>query len=431
VRVIILVNFTHSSLSGGYKRLYEILKRGKSEGINYVIITDSRSCENAVKIFPDFMKILKMYKVVKRAPQKTGTLYPRLKQIYSYGRILNFALLISKVAKENGADLIVSPEEGVEGVAASYLASIFCFRPWTAIFQPFQDLLRPSYSLGPLSPFNILKHVSSKPSVNNLSLLSKIGFCAELFSLLKISEKTVILAVSNSVVGDFSYMNPRMRFVTITPGIGIDLSEYSTELSENFEYHGVFFARLIPEKGIFDLIEIWKFVVNKIPNAKLAICGITERKETVKKLLEKVRNYHLSNNIEFLGQQNRTKLIEIVTKSYLTVYPSYGDAFSLVTLESLACGTPVIAYDIPAIRHNFSKCKSVFRCPVGNKTSIADTILHVLTAMERKTLTREAKKFSTSYDWNSVVKAEKEAYTQVINLNREVKDARIQIDETL
>jgi len=35
---------------------------------------------------------------------------------------------------------------------------------------------------------------------------------------------------------------------------------------------------------------------------------------------------------------------------------------------------------------------------------------------ERKTLKIEAKKFATSYGWNNVVKAEKEAYAQVINL---------------
>jgi glycosyltransferase involved in cell wall biosynthesis len=90
------------------------------------------------------------------------------------------------------------------------------------------------------------------------------------------------------------------------------------------------------------------------------------------------------------------------------------DSFSLVTLESLACGTPVVAYDIPAIRHNFSKCDAVFRCPMGDKACMADTIIHVLTNMERKTLSITAKKFASLYDWTNVVKAEKEAYFKVI-----------------
>jgi glycosyltransferase involved in cell wall biosynthesis len=163
----------------------------------------------------------------------------------------------------------------------------------------------------------------------------------------------------------------------------------------------------MPEKGIFDLVDIWKLVVNKIPNAQLAICGITEEKEMVKKFLKEVSKCNLSNNIDFLGQQEYSILQNIVANSYLTVYPSYADSFSLVTLESLACGTPVVAYDIPAIRHNFGKCKSVFRCPTGDKKSMADIILHILTKIERKTLAIEAKEFAALYDWDKVVKAEK------------------------
>lgn len=413
LKPIILVRFAYSSLSGGYRRLYEILKRGKSEGIDYIVITDSESCENAVKIFPDFMEILGQYRVFKREFKENGFVFPILKQVYSYKRMVDLALFVSKVAEEEDADLIINPGEDTFGVLVSYFASLFCSKPWTAIFQPFADLLQPSYSIGPLNPLNILKHVNSKASASGKSLISKFGLGIDLLSLLKVAEKTVILAVSNSVVEDFGFMNPRIKFVTITPGNGIDLSKFPKELAEDFDYHGVFFARLVPEKGIFDLIEIWKLVVEKIPDAKLAVCGIIEEKGIVENFLKEVSRYNLSRNIEFLGQQGEAKLLNIVANSYLTVYPSYGDAFPLVTLESLACGTPVVAYNIPAIIHNFSKCDAVFQCPIGGKTCMADTIVHVLTRIERKALSMTAKKFASLYDWTNVVKAEKEAYLKI------------------
>jgi len=65
IRSIILVKFLYSSLSGGYRRLHEILKLGKLQGIGYVVITDSQSCRNAFRIFPRFIKILRNYKVYK------------------------------------------------------------------------------------------------------------------------------------------------------------------------------------------------------------------------------------------------------------------------------------------------------------------------------------------------------------------------------
>jgi hypothetical protein len=76
IKPVIDVTFTHSSLSGGYKRLYEILKRGKTAGVDYVIVTDSKSCENAVKIFPDFMDVIGQYTVFKRDFAKIKTSIP-------------------------------------------------------------------------------------------------------------------------------------------------------------------------------------------------------------------------------------------------------------------------------------------------------------------------------------------------------------------
>jgi glycosyltransferase involved in cell wall biosynthesis len=354
MKPLIVVKFTHSLLSGGYKRLYEILKRGKFEDITYVIVTDSTSFENAAKIFPDFPRILKEYKVfIRKNSGKNGSQLPVLKQAYSYKRILSLGLSIYRVAKRENVDLIISPSEGLETLAASYLASVLCSKPFTAIFQPTSYLFQSSSSTEPLNPLNALSHVNTKTPVED-SLLSKIGFSIDLLSLLKIAEKTVLLTVSKSVSKELARMNPRLEFITITPGNGIDSVTFSVCSREHSnQQRAIFFARLIQEKGIFDLIDIWKEVIKKLPNAKLTVCGIEEKPEVLTEFLNEISNNNLNGNIEFLGQLDETKLFGLIANSYLTVYPSYVDSFSLVTLESLACGTPVIAYDLPAIKTNF------------------------------------------------------------------------------
>lgn len=415
MRPLILVTFAYSSLSGGYKRMYEILKRGKSVGIDYIIVTDSKSCENAVKIFPDFMEILRKYRVIKGNFENKDHSFPGLKQLFTYKRILSLALFVSKIAKREAADLIISPSEVVESVMVSYLASLFCSKPWTAIFQPTSDLLQPYFSKRSINPVNVFAHINSKTSVNNESLISKIGLSIDLLSLLKIAEKTSVLAVSESVVEEFGYLNPRIEFLSINPGNGIDFNNFPAEPSRNFVYHAIFFARLMPEKGIFDLVKIWKQVTKKLPNAKLVVCGITERKEALDEFLREVRKNNLNDSIKFLGWQEEFDLFRLIRSSFLTVYPSYLDSFSLVTLESLALGIPVIAYNLPAIRHNFGKCKAVMRCPIGDTNSMANTILYVLSKADRSNLANEARRYASSYDWNQVVRAEREAYCRVIN----------------
>jgi glycosyltransferase involved in cell wall biosynthesis len=426
LRPIILAAFPTASLSGGYKRLYEILKRGKAEGIDYIVLTDSESCENAAKIFPDFPELLRKYRVIKRDFGRTNVRFPVLKQACEYKRILSLAFFISKVAKEENADLIVYPSQGTWGVLSSYLASLLCSKPWTAIFQPGAsmnqpNLFQPSYSLGPLNLSNILAHVEGRTQACKckISTISKIGLSIDFLILLKAAEKSVMLTVSHSVVEDFGFLDPRIKLLPITPGNGIDPSEFGSTVPKRLNYQSVFFGRLIPEKGLSDLVEMWKLVVEKVPEAKLAVCGIVEEAEILEKFLVEISDQNLGGNIEFLGQQSSESLFNIVRGSCLTVNPSYVDSFSLTTLESLACGTPVVSYELPASRHNFGNCKAVFQCPVGNKTSMADKILYVLNKIDRKTLAMEAKKFAASYDWSKVIKAEKYAYRIVINLKRE------------
>jgi glycosyltransferase involved in cell wall biosynthesis len=121
-----------------------------------------------------------------------------------------------------------------------------------------------------------------------------------------------------------------------------------------------------------------------MPKAKLAICGIAEKSEDLKALLTRISQRKLKNNIIYLGQLNEDKLYRNVASSFITIYPSYIDSFSLVTLEALACGTPVVAYDIPAIKYTFGECKAVLRVAVGDKINMANVILKVLLDKEMR-----------------------------------------------
>jgi len=128
-----------------------------------------------------------------------------------------------------------------------------------------------------------------------------------------------------------------------------------------------------------------------------------------------ISQYGLTKNIVFLGPQDKNSIIDLVGSSRLTIYPSTLDTFSLTVLESLACGTPVIAYNIPAIKYNFGKCKAVLRCPVKDKTSMAKNVIFLLENEDLRTkLSKEAKKYVSDFDWKKVAKAEKEAYSKVV-----------------
>jgi len=112
----------------------------------------------------------------------------------------------------------------------------------------------------------------------------------------------------------------------------------------------------------------------------------------------------------FLGQK---ELYELVKAARVLVYPSRHDAFPLVVLETLACGTPVVAYGIPAVKSNFP-ADIVKPVPVGDFKQMAAEALRIIGNQElRETLSRKAMAFTAQYSWENVAAAEIEAYNKV------------------
>jgi glycosyltransferase involved in cell wall biosynthesis len=60
--------------------------------------------------------------------------------------------------------------------------------------------------------------------------------------------------------------------------------------------------------------------------------------------------HQLSNDVVTLGRvANREQLVNIYSMAHTTIIPSLYESFSLIALESLACGTPIIMSRLPPI----------------------------------------------------------------------------------
>ena len=417
IKPMLLMGFNSPTLSGGNRRVFEILRRAKSEGIDYVIVTDRQSCYNASRMLPDSLRLLSHFRTYVASfdwsSQKLSRI-PGLDQLLAYRDILVLSLSASKIALRENVDLIVGFEDN-KTLLTSYLTGKLSGKPWTAVFQASKPLFQPSSSIGSLNPLNILKFVGQEDSAKNLPFLSKIGLSTQVLEVLRVAENSLMLSVSGTVVEELKHLNPKIRFHVIEPANGIDLEEFATNSDTKQEYDALFFARLVPEKGLYELPAIWKNVTEEIPEALLGVAGITEDQRYVNQFLEMISKLRLSRNIVFLGEYRQNALMNLIRSSRLTLNPTHYDSFSLVTLESLACGTPVVAYDIAAIRHNFGKCDAVIRCPVKDRKSMAQKAISIIQDENlRAMLSEKATEYSANYDWNDVVRAEKEAYYKVI-----------------
>lgn len=122
---------------------------------------------------------------------------------------------------------------------------------------------------------------------------------------------------------------------------GINLKTFS--LAKSHGNYLVYTGRLAEEKGVLKAIKL--SLKTKIP---LYLAGIIQPSVKGRKFFEKQVRPHIDGeNIKFLGNLSQKKVAQLVSKALAYVFlikeSKKGEACPLSVVETLACGTPVIA----------------------------------------------------------------------------------------
>jgi len=193
---------------------------------------------------------------------------------------------------------------------------------------------------------------------------------------------------------------------------GVDTTTPSTipEPKEK-KFDAVFIGRFHPQKGILELIDIWKLVCEKRPYAKLAIIGTGELEKDVRK---KIREYRLENNVTLFGFKDGVEKLKIFKESMIVVHPATYDTGAIAPMEAISCGLPAVMFDLPALRTYYPK--GVIKVPKNNLSMFAESILNLLSnAKLYETLKEEAIQLTRELDWNKKT-------DELLNLIRKVLD---------
>jgi D-inositol-3-phosphate glycosyltransferase len=113
----------------------------------------------------------------------------------------------------------------------------------------------------------------------------------------------------------------------------------------------LFVGRIDPLKGIEQLIKTVPLLKN-IYNLKLIVVGGDENsKAELEELQKQAAELNIGDSITFQGMVKQEQLPYYYSAADICVVPSYYESFGLVALESLACGTPVVAADVGDLRN--------------------------------------------------------------------------------
>lgn len=99
-------------------------------------------------------------------------------------------------------------------------------------------------------------------------------------------------------------------------------------------------GRVIPDKKFEYIIEAMKY----LPNEKLIISGSIE-KNYENKLKNLIKELKLEKRIKILGRISEKELIRLYNEAKVFVLTAPHEDFGIVPVESMSCGTPVIAWN--------------------------------------------------------------------------------------
>jgi glycosyltransferase involved in cell wall biosynthesis len=146
-------------------------------------------------------------------------------------------------------------------------------------------------------------------------------------------------------------------------------------------------ARLAAEKGVEYLVEAMPEVLQKFPEARVLHVGqyqnVLGEEEYAHKLKPHIQA--LGEHWKFLGILPPAELAAFYRLCELTVLPSTNstESFGIVQVESMACGTPVVASDLPGVRQPVRMTGMGKVVPVADAHALAESICQVLDQPER------------------------------------------------
>jgi D-inositol-3-phosphate glycosyltransferase len=152
-----------------------------------------------------------------------------------------------------------------------------------------------------------------------------------------------------------SYYNASPERISVIPcGVNLELfrnmDKESARRNLGFNGHKIllFVGRIDPLKGIDKLLMALSKLNGQKPKL-LVIGGDEDSKHEMERLQRLSQSLRLRDSVTFTGIVEQKELPLYYSAADACVIPSYYESFGLVALESLACGTPVVATRVGCI----------------------------------------------------------------------------------
>jgi D-inositol-3-phosphate glycosyltransferase len=111
----------------------------------------------------------------------------------------------------------------------------------------------------------------------------------------------------------------------------------------------LFVGRMDPLKGLEQMLMALTYMDGEKP-LLMVVGGDANSQDQVQSLQRLVKEMNIEKRVKFVGPVAQSQLPLFYSAADVCAIPSYYESFGMVALESLACGTPIVATNVGGVR---------------------------------------------------------------------------------
>lgn len=178
---------------------------------------------------------------------------------------------------------------------------------------------------------------------------------------------------------------------------GIDLNRYKSGSSKSSNPLILYVGRLQYYKSVDVLIQATKKIIKRVPKAQILIAGDGDKKQELESLAVSLG---VDKKIIFLGKVSESEKVKLYQKAWVFVNPSLKEGWGITSIEANACGTPVVASNVPGLKDSVNDSQTGNLVDYGDADELANKVVSLVrNERVRSSMMQKSIEWAKQFDW--------------------------------
>jgi len=208
-----------------------------------------------------------------------------------------------------------------------------------------------------------------------------------------------VITVSRDSMEDLVSLGyPPDRIEIVYNGLDLERIRAHCPREKKYDKLAVYIGRVSRYKRLEDLLEAWRLVEERVPEARLVVAGRPNPK--YKARLEDLARRLGLERAEIRGPLREEEKYRLLGEAGVFAYTSRREGWGRSVLEAAACGVPAVAYNVPGLREAVVHGRTGLLVELGDVEGLGRAISRLLLDVgEAARMGREAREYASRFTW--------------------------------